>query len=223
MTPEELNNALQSAALTYVQEVKQQDVPLRVNQELAVDIIRTKQYQHRDEISLILEADARISTRLPSRKRSSAAFCGSVAPQTGEEPGIPPLRSIIADGNAQRLLLPDQHEQPLASRDSRVDQVTLQQHVVLRGERDHYCRELRSLRLVDRDRVSQSDLVQFPKVVFHQSLVEADRDLMLNRIDPLNDSDVSVEHILVVVVLRLDDLVACLESPPEPLDGGRTG
>jgi hypothetical protein len=28
MTPEELNNALQSAALTYVREVKQQDVPL---------------------------------------------------------------------------------------------------------------------------------------------------------------------------------------------------
>jgi hypothetical protein len=49
MTPEELNNALQSAALTYVQEVKQRDVLVRVHQELAVDIIRTKQYQHRDE------------------------------------------------------------------------------------------------------------------------------------------------------------------------------
>ena len=35
MTPEEMNNALQSGALTYVREVKQQDVPLRVNQELA--------------------------------------------------------------------------------------------------------------------------------------------------------------------------------------------
>ena len=31
MTPEELNNALQSAALTYVREVKQQDVPLRAS------------------------------------------------------------------------------------------------------------------------------------------------------------------------------------------------
>ena len=52
MMPEELNNALQSAAL-------------RVNQELAVDIIRTKQYQHRDEISLILEARGYIKERLP--------------------------------------------------------------------------------------------------------------------------------------------------------------
>src|ERR1035437_9003448 len=33
MTPEDLNNALQSAALTYVREVKQQDVPLRVNRK----------------------------------------------------------------------------------------------------------------------------------------------------------------------------------------------
>ena len=145
MMPEELNNALQSAALTYVQEVKQQGVPLRVNQELAVDIIRTKQYQHRDEISLILEADARTSTRLPSRKRSSDAFCGSVAPQTGEEPGIPALRSIIADGNAQRLLLPDHYEQPFATRDPRVDQIALQQHVVLGRQRDHHRWKLRSL------------------------------------------------------------------------------
>lgn len=52
MTPEDLNNALQSAALTFVREVKQQDVPLRVNRERAVDIIRTTRYQHRDEVSL---------------------------------------------------------------------------------------------------------------------------------------------------------------------------
>jgi len=34
-------------------------------------------------------------------------------------------------------------------RDACVDQVALEQHVVLRGERDHHRRELRSLRLVD--------------------------------------------------------------------------
>ena len=46
---------------------------------------------------------------------------------------------------------------------------------------------------------------------------------MLNRIDPLNDSDVPVEDLLVVVVLRLDDLVAYLETPSEPLHGRLTG
>ena len=103
--------------------------------------------------------------------------------------------------DAQRLPLPDEHQQPLSPRDSRVDQVALQQHVVLRGQRNYHCRELRSLRLVDRDRVGQRNLVQFPEVVFNQPFVEADRNLMLNRIDPLNDSDVPVEDILVVVIL----------------------
>ena len=72
MTPNDLDDALQSAALTFVREVKQQDVPLRVNRELAVDIIRTTRYQHRDEISLILEARAYIKGRLPVRDRATA-------------------------------------------------------------------------------------------------------------------------------------------------------
>jgi len=72
MTPEDLNNAPQGAALTFGREAKQQDVPLRVNRELAVDIIRTRKYQHRDEISLILEARAYILGRLPVRDRATA-------------------------------------------------------------------------------------------------------------------------------------------------------
>jgi hypothetical protein len=72
MTPEDLNNALKGLARAFVREVKQQEVPLRVNQELAVEIIRTKKYQHRDEISLILEARAYIKGRLPVRDRATA-------------------------------------------------------------------------------------------------------------------------------------------------------
>jgi hypothetical protein len=64
------------ASVTYVRrgprEVKQQDVPLRINRELAVDIIRTKKYQHRDEISLILEAREYVKGRLPVRDRATA-------------------------------------------------------------------------------------------------------------------------------------------------------
>src|SRR6266571_4873648 len=64
------------------------------------------------------------------------------APQASQQPRVPPLRSVVADRDAQRLLLPDQHKQPLAPRDPRVDQVALEQHVVLGGKRDHHCREL---------------------------------------------------------------------------------
>ncbi len=54
------------------------------------------------------------------------------APQTGEEPRIPPLRAVIVHRNAQSFFLPDQHQQPLAPRDPCVNQVALQQHVVPR-------------------------------------------------------------------------------------------
>ena len=85
--------------------------------------------------------------------------CAALASEASQQPRVPPLRTVIADGYAQRLLLPDQDEQPLAPRDAGVDQVALEQHVVLRGERDHDRRELRSLRLVNRDRVSERNLV----------------------------------------------------------------
>jgi hypothetical protein len=91
------------------------------------------------------------------------------------------------DGDTERLSLPDQHEQPLAPRDPRVNQVALQQHVVLRGQRNHHRRELRSLRLVDCDRIGQSDLIQLPEVVFDQPFVEAYCDLLLDGINSFND------------------------------------
>ncbi len=53
---------------------------MRVNQELAVDIIRTKQHQHRDEISLILEARGYIRSDCPSmiERRQSPSCCGGM-------------------------------------------------------------------------------------------------------------------------------------------------
>ena len=46
------------------------------------------------------------------------------------------------DGYTERLALSDQYQQPLAPRDPRVNQVALQQHVVLRSQRNHHLREL---------------------------------------------------------------------------------
>jgi len=37
-----------------------------------------------------------------------------MAPHTGEQPRVPPLWAVIADSDAQSLLLPDQHEPSLA-------------------------------------------------------------------------------------------------------------
>ena len=49
-----------------------QEMPLRVNRELTIDIIRTKRYARRDELSLILEAREYIKGRLPVRDRATA-------------------------------------------------------------------------------------------------------------------------------------------------------
>jgi hypothetical protein len=46
-----------------------------------------------------------------------------VASQAGQEPRISSPPTVVADGYAQRLLLPDEHEQPLAPRDPCVDEI----------------------------------------------------------------------------------------------------
>jgi hypothetical protein len=68
------DDALQTAALTFVREVRgaAADLPLRVSRELVVKIIRSERYQHRDDISLILEAREYIKGRLPVRDRAMA-------------------------------------------------------------------------------------------------------------------------------------------------------
>ena len=47
--------------------------------------------------------------------------------------------------------------------------------------------------------------------------------MMLHWVYLLDGSDVPIEHVLVVVVFRLDEFVSYLESPSEPLHRGLTG
>jgi len=84
--------------------------------------------------------------------------------QASQQPRIPPLCAVIPDGHAQGFLLPDQDHQLLAPRDSGVDQVPLKQDVVLGGEGNYDCRELRSLRFMDRHGICQRHLVQVAEI-----------------------------------------------------------
>ena len=121
---------------------------------------------------------------LPSILASQlSSFSSNQCGQPSEQTRMPLLRLVVPDRHRQRLPLPDQHDQLLAPCDSCVDQVALEQEIMLRGQRDHDRRELRSLRLVDRDGVGQRNLIEFPEVVNHFSLVEAHRDLTLDRIE----------------------------------------
>ena len=142
--------------------------------------------------------------------------------QAAQESGVAPARLVVPYRDAQSFSLSNHYEQPLGAGDPGIDQVALEQHEVLHGHRNHHRRELRALRLVDGHRVGQGDFVQLSEFVWHQPVVEADRKLLFDGIDLLDDADIAVEHFLLVVVLSLDNLVTHLESPSKPFSGGLT-
>src|SRR5450631_2655947 len=140
--------------------------------------------------------------------------------QAAEKPGVPLAGLIVSDSHAKSLLLADHDQKFPGPRDARVDQVSLEQHEVLHGHRDHHRRKLGTLRLVDRNRVGQRDLIQLAVIVGHQPVIVSDEDLLLNRIDLFNCADVAVEDFLLIVVLSLNDFVANLEPESESFRGG---
>ena len=76
--------------------------------------------------------------------------------------------------------MPDENDQFLAPCHACVNKVALQKQVLLRRQGRDDRRELRTLRLVDRDCVRQRDFIKFPEVVNDLSLIESDCDLALN-------------------------------------------
>ena len=129
----------------------------------------------------------------------------------------PPAATLVTHGNRQRLPLPDQHHQPLASRDAGVEQVARQHGVVLRRHRDHHRRVFGALALVDRRGIGQHQFVQFAETVADLPAVEVGDQLALGRVDAPHDPKVAVVDIAIVVVLDLHDLVARTEGPAEAL------
>ena len=93
------------------------------------------------------------------------------------QPRTAPGRVLPLHRHLQRLAAADQHHQLLAARDAGVEQVALQHHEMLRVQRDHHRGILRALRFVDRQRVGQSQLVQFAEIVGHRLAVEIDGQL----------------------------------------------
>ena len=76
---------------------------------------------------------------------------------------------------------------------------------------------------MDRDGVRERDFVEFPEIVNDLALVEPDRDLRLDRINLHNLADVAVEHVLVLIVLRLDHFVPGPKLPAEFFHGRLIG
>ncbi len=83
----------------------------------------------------------------------------------------------------------------------------MQHHVVLRVDGNHEGGELAALALVDAHGVGGHHFVKLSEVVGHDPPVEIDRHLGLAEVHLADDAKVAVEHVLVVVVLRLENLV----------------
>ena len=77
-----------------------------------------------------------------------------------------------------------------------------------------------ALALVDGAGVGELQFVEFVILVGDEFFVEEDGDFALFLVDAVDDSDVAVEHVLVVVVLDLHDAVAHTPADADHLVAG---
>src|SRR5262245_40079603 len=89
---------------------------------------------------------------------------------------------------------------------------------MLRVQGDHHRRVFAALAFVNRQGVGQGQLIQLVKVVDDLAVVEADRQFLVLQVDAGDAADVAVEDVLVVVVDRLQYLVAGAKGPAEAGD-----
>ena len=156
----------------------------------------------------------------------ASATCNDKHVPDSVEKGVPivvdqeqrPARIAQPTDHAQRLLCADQDDELLSPRHCRIEQVSLKHHVVLSMERNDDARELRPLRLVDRQDIGQSDLVQIPEVVFCLPTLEIDHHLLLDAVDGFDQPEIAVENVPIIVVFRLDYAVPEAERPAKSLD-----
>ena len=106
--------------------------------------------------------------------------------------GPAPACALVTDCNRQRLPLADQHDQPLATRHTRVEQVARQHHVVLRHQRDHHGRILRALALVDRRSIGEHQLIELAEAVADLPSIKGNDQLTFVLIDPLYDAKITI-------------------------------
>ena len=154
-------------------------------------------------------------------------------PGTGEEAGFHTARGTgqplvqlrpapasrgFAHRDGDRLLLADQHRQPLSPRDPGLEQVPPQHGVVLGQHRDHHGRILRTLALVERRGIGRHQRVQLAETVNEIASLEPRGELARLRVHIGDEADVAVVNLLVVVVLDLHHLVAGGKGPAEALD-----
>ena len=153
-----------------------------------------------------------LARHAPARQFATASFSRFSGKPFGQL--RPPAPSGgIAHRNGDGLLLPNQHNQLLASGDAGVEKVSLQHGVMLSEHRNDCCGIFRSLAFVNGRCIGWCQHVEFAKTIGYRSAVKAYNDLTSVGINILDVADVAVVDLLVVVVLDLHHLVARSEGP----------
>ena len=125
---------------------------------------------------------------------------------------------VVVHGTRKSSFLTNENHHLSGSGNGGIHQITLQEHVVLHGQGYYHCGKFRSLALMNRDCISQRDLVEFPEIVRHIAVVKPNCQFSLLGFNFYNLADVTVEHFFIVIVFRLNHFISESELPAEALD-----
>ena len=126
---------------------------------------------------------------------------------------------LFADGEGEGAFVTDEDAELFGAGDGGVDEAALEENVVLGADGDDDAGELAALAFVNRQRIGGLELVELAGFVFDRALgIEADVQLHGIGVDGGDVADVAIEDLFVVVVVRLDDLVADAEGRLKALD-----
>ena len=127
--------------------------------------------------------------------------------------GVSPLHR-----DADYLWCSHEDDQTLAPGDAGVEEIPLEHHVMLRVNGDDDGRKLAALTLVDAHSVGGHQLVKLSEVVDDNPSVEIHVQFGFVEIHLFNDAQIAVEHVLLVIILGLQNLVPDTVGVAESLD-----
>ena len=151
----------------------------------------------------------------PPRATLRGLYLLSVSLQSIPECRVTPPGVGAANGQPQRIPASDDHHEFLASRDRRVQQVPLQEHVVLRMQRQDDARVFAPLALVHGEGVRECQFIECLELVIDGPIFIVDGEDLVDAVEFHDDALVAIEDVPVVVVFELDHTVSHGESPSE--------
>src|SRR6266702_1525413 len=149
-----------------------------------------------------------------SHRRSREQGSSNALLRTGPVPSQPLCQGRIAlpvhdafDRHPNGLGWSDEDSQLLRASQSRIDQVTREQYIMLHEHGKNHDRVLTALAFVYRHRPGKGQLREIGIVVAHLPLAELHHDLLLFQINRCNRAQVAIEDFSLVVIDLLDHAV----------------